>query len=150
MRHRIFGKKLGRNHNQRQALLRNLTKSFLTYGFISTTSAKAKAVSPTINHLCAKIINQPEETAKRELVKIFQSLSRVNFIYSAVKSVYTGSSTFLKQTSIKRRQGDDALIVKLSFTKPVSLTPPPPVKSQKTIVKQKKEIKPVPKKKEKN
>jgi large subunit ribosomal protein L17 len=46
MRHRVKGKKLGRDSAQRKALLRNLVTSFLEKERIRTTLAKAKATRP--------------------------------------------------------------------------------------------------------
>lgn len=41
MRHRVYGKKLGRNTSQRKALKRSLTLALLQHGRITTTRAKA-------------------------------------------------------------------------------------------------------------
>ena len=46
MRHRIKGKKLGRNTAQRKALLRNLVTSFLDKERVRTSLSKAKAIRP--------------------------------------------------------------------------------------------------------
>jgi large subunit ribosomal protein L17 len=46
MRHRVKGKKLGRETAQRKALLRNLVTSFMEKERIRTTLAKAKATRP--------------------------------------------------------------------------------------------------------
>ncbi len=46
MRHRVKGKKLGRETAQRKALLRNLVTSFVEKERIRTTLAKAKATRP--------------------------------------------------------------------------------------------------------
>jgi large subunit ribosomal protein L17 len=46
MRHRVKGKKLGRETAQRKALLRNLVTSFLEKERMRTTLAKAKATRP--------------------------------------------------------------------------------------------------------
>ena len=46
MRHRVRGKRLGRDSAQRKALLRSLVTSFLEKGRIRTTLAKAKATRP--------------------------------------------------------------------------------------------------------
>lgn len=46
MRHRVKGKKLGRNSAQRKALLRNLVTSFLDKERVRTSLSKAKAVRP--------------------------------------------------------------------------------------------------------
>jgi len=46
MRHKVKGKRLGRDSAQRKALLRNLTTSFMEKERISTTLSKAKALRP--------------------------------------------------------------------------------------------------------
>lgn len=119
MRHRLFGKQLGRNHNQRQALLKNLVKSVFDHGSIKTTYAKTQAVISLVEKLSHAITCRPETFAKDELAKIFQSRKRVNEIYSTFKTTFSDqTSNFTKVVKIKRRIGDDALIVKLSFVKP--------------------------------
>jgi large subunit ribosomal protein L17 len=120
MKHRVFGKKLGRNHNERQALFRSLTRSMFIYGSINTTEAKAKSVVSTIESLSNTIISKPELTAKRELFKTLQDQTWVNNVVKTFKEVFGDqTSNFTQMTRIKRRFGDDALIVKLSFVKPV-------------------------------
>ena len=120
MKHRVFGKKLGRNHNERQALFRSLTISMFIYGSINTTEAKAKSVVSTIESLSNTIISKPELTAKRELFKTLQDQTWVNNVVKTFKEVFGDqTSNFTQMTRIKRRFGDDALIVKLSFVKPI-------------------------------
>lgn len=46
MRHKVKGKRLGRDSAQRKALLRNMTTSFIEKERISTTLPKAKALRP--------------------------------------------------------------------------------------------------------
>jgi large subunit ribosomal protein L17 len=45
MRHKNLGRKLSRNSDHRQALLRNMAKALLIHGAIRTTEAKAKELS---------------------------------------------------------------------------------------------------------
>lgn len=120
MRHRVFGKKLGRTHNQRQALLKNLTRSIFIHGSIKTTNAKAKAVHSLIEKISTKIITKDELIAKRELFKILQDQTWVNNVVSEFKKVFGNqSSNFTKIEKIKFRYGDDSLVVRLSFVKPI-------------------------------
>ncbi len=42
MRHRVEGRKFGREMDQRRLMMRNLVKSLIDYGRITTTLAKAK------------------------------------------------------------------------------------------------------------
>lgn len=44
MKHAVFGKKLSRNTNERKQLFRNLIKSLVDQGFVTTTHAKVKAI----------------------------------------------------------------------------------------------------------
>jgi large subunit ribosomal protein L17 len=44
MRHRVAGRKLGRDSAQRKALFRNLTTELFRHGQIRTTEAKARAI----------------------------------------------------------------------------------------------------------
>lgn len=48
MRHRVAGRKFGRNTNQRKALLRNLAVSLILHERITTTEAKAKSIRPVV------------------------------------------------------------------------------------------------------
>lgn len=49
MRHRVYGKKLGRNKNQRQALFKSLVRELKLHGSIKTSLAKAKAASSQVS-----------------------------------------------------------------------------------------------------
>ena len=120
MKHRIVGKKLGRNYNERQALFRSLTRSMFIHGSINTTETKAKSVISIIESLSNIIISKPELIAKRELFKVLQDQTWVNNVVKTFKEVFDNqTSNFTQMTRIKHRFGDDALIVKLSFIKPI-------------------------------
>lgn len=51
MRHRVKGRHLGRNANQRRALYRNLITELFRRERITTTEAKAKAIKPLAEKL---------------------------------------------------------------------------------------------------
>ena len=51
MRHKVAGRKLGRNSAQRKALFRNLVTELFWHERIRTTEAKAKAVRPYAERL---------------------------------------------------------------------------------------------------
>lgn len=145
MRHRNFGKILGRNHHQRQALLLGLTRSVFTYGFVETTDAKAKAVKGLVENLCASAVRNNLD-ARRNLYCYLQNHHWVNDVVAKMTATFPGQqSNFVKITNIKRRQGDDTLIVKLSLVKPISFlkkpvktTPPqkePPKATKPKVIK---------------
>lgn len=150
MKHRIFGKKLGRNHHERQALIRSLTKAIFIHGSIQTTMAKSELIVPKVESLSNIIMTKPELVAKRELFKTFQNPSWVNNIVKIMKETFSGqTSNFTKTVKVGKRFGDDSLMVKLSFVKPVkfetSKKKEAPAKNAKTE-KLKKETKKVAKK----
>jgi large subunit ribosomal protein L17 len=132
MNHRKFGKKLGRNTRERQALFKSLAKSVFTYGAIETTQAKAQSVAPVVEKLANHIVTHSQLLAERELSRYFQDRNFVKDVYSTFKSVFGDqTSNFTKMWKIKYRQGDDALIVKLSFVKPYALDLKKEVKEDK-------------------
>ena len=59
MKHRIFGKKLGRNYNERKSLFNAQTRSMFIHGAIQTTEAKAQALVSTIESLANTIVTKP-------------------------------------------------------------------------------------------
>ncbi len=54
MRHRRVGRKLHRERDQREALMRSLARSLVMKESIITTEAKAKAVRPYVERLVSK------------------------------------------------------------------------------------------------
>ena len=147
MRHRIFGKKLGRNHNERKALFNAQTRSMFIHGSIQTTEAKAKAVVSLVESLSNTIITKPELIAKRELFRYLQKQSWVNNVVKTMKEIFDGqTSNFTRITRVKRRFGDNAIIVKLEFVKPVKFEKNKPKKVEEKTNKKNVSKKPVVKK----
>lgn len=66
MRHRIHGRKLGRDSEHRRAMLRNLAAGLFEHGQIETTLAKAKAVQPFVEKLIT-VARAGTLTARRRL-----------------------------------------------------------------------------------
>ncbi len=51
MRHRVYGRILGRRTNHRKAMFRNMAVALFTHGQITTTVPKAKALRPFVERL---------------------------------------------------------------------------------------------------
>ncbi len=130
MKHRIFGKKLGRNHHTRQALFRTQINSLFLRGSITTTAAKVKALTPLAEKICTRLVSQTNLEACRLLSRYVPDRNLARRLVEFYKNSFNGrSSNFLKTAKIKFRQGDDSLMVKLAFYQDVK--PPVAVKPSK-------------------
>ncbi len=136
MRHQKYGRKLGRNHHQRQALFKSLLKAICQHGQIETTQAKAKSVQPLVE----KIVHHAQRgnLADRHLLyRYFQNRHLVNDTIAIIQATFPKqTSNFTKMVKISRRQGDDSLITRFSFVKPLVK---PELKAVETVKKNKKE-----------
>jgi large subunit ribosomal protein L17 len=135
VKHRVYGKILGRNRNKRAALFRNLVQSLILAEKIQTTEAKAKAVKGLVD----KIINQAKSPTTRRLVSQFLVRKEpfeklVKDLVPRLKSRSSGYSSIVK---IGRRLGDRAMMVQMKL-----LTEEAKVESKPKDVKLAKEAKP--------
>ncbi len=115
MIHSVFGTKLSRDTNQRQALLKGLVGALIRSSAIETTEAKAKAVRGLVEDLITKArrgtvsdLRQIESVvADRELV---EKLSHE--IAPRIKSKKGGYTRLIKKGF---RVGDNAPMVRMEF-----------------------------------
>jgi len=123
MRHRISGRHLGRDTNQRHSLYRTQLRSLFTYGYIKTTVAKAKSIVPLAEKIAAAAV-KADLNSRRYIFTFFQDRNVVNNIVTAFSATFPGkTSNFTQLNNVKFRYGDNALIVKLSFVKEVNTIP---------------------------
>lgn len=115
MRHRVYGKHLGRNRNQRKALFKGLVRSLILHESITTTEAKAKAVKGLIDKLVVK--GKGGSASAKQFVQGFLPDAAVS-----QKLLEEVAPRFLKRTSgftslvkLGRRLGDGAMMVKVSW-----------------------------------
>ena len=113
MRHRVYGKKLGRTKNQRTALFKSLVRGLILSGSIETTESKAKAVKGLVD----KIISQAKSPNTRRLVSQFISDKAIadKLINEIVPRLSDRSSGFTSIIKIGSRQGDRAMVVRMSL-----------------------------------
>lgn len=113
MRHRVYGKKLGRTKNERTALFRNLVQSLLISESIETTETKAKAIKGLID----KLVNQAKTPATRRLVSQF--LTNKTFSEKLIKDIAPRlkdrNSGYTSIIKVGRRLGDSSMIVRMSL-----------------------------------
>jgi large subunit ribosomal protein L17 len=115
MRHRINGKKLSLDHDQRKALFKNLINSLILHGQIKTTEAKAKAV----RRLAEKLITKGKEQtlhARRLIAAFLQNKKAVNKIVDELAPLFKKRpGGYTRIVRLGERRGDNAPIVRLEL-----------------------------------
>lgn len=115
MRHRLFGRKLGRDRDHRKALFKNLVTSLILHEQIKTTEAKAKA----IKGLADKVITKGKTGslhARRTLAGVLTSRSAVEKVIKILGPRFQQrTSGFTRIIRLGKRKGDDASLVRLEL-----------------------------------
>ena len=115
MRHRISGKKLSLNHDQRKALFKNLINSLILHGQIRTTEAKAKGV----RRLVEKLITRGKEQtlhSRRLIAAFLQNKKAVNKIVDELAPLFKKRpGGYTRIVRMGERRGDRAPMVKLEL-----------------------------------
>jgi len=109
MRHRVIGKKLNRDKDHRQALMKNLASSLLLHGKIETTLVKAKFIRPFVE----KLITKAKDNSYNSLRLLRSRLGNeeaLNKLFSDIAPSYkerNGGYTRIQRTG-KIRKGDNS------------------------------------------
>lgn len=125
MNHRKYGYKLGRNRRERDALFRSQVRSVLEKGAIETTYAKTKAIRGLVENVVHSIMTVDGVGASRLISSYIQDKHLISRILSAVKTAFNGqTANFTRIQKTRIRQGDDAVMARISFVRPYSLSAP--------------------------
>ncbi len=117
MRHRVYGKHLGRNKNQRNALFKGLVRSLFLYESITTTEVKAKSVKGLVDTLISKG-KKGTNSAKEYIGAIIPDATVQKKLLEEIAPRYTDrDSGFATTMRVGRRLGDGAMMVKMSLVK---------------------------------
>lgn len=115
MRHRVRGKKLGRNTAQRKALFRQLIVSLFLKEEIKTTLAKAKSIKSLVD----KLVTKAKKSGLHQQRLIHAFLQNKKATKKLVKEI---APRFKKRTSgftqimrLGQRRGDNAMMVKIGL-----------------------------------
>lgn len=134
MRHRKAGKKLSRSQSHRKALFKNLLSALILHGEIKTTESKAKAVRRLFDKLVTKGKSGTFH-ARRLVASFLDNKQAVNKLVDEIAPRFKDRpGGFTRIIRLGRRQGDDALMVKLELVeKPeAEEKPKKPAKSEST------------------
>jgi len=126
MKKRVFGRRLGRDTNQRKALFRSLTTALVTHGRIDTTEAKAKAVRPFVEKLVTTS-KVGDLNARRQLLSKVPSTSIVDKLLDSVGPVFKNrAGGYTRLIRLGFRPGDNATMVRLEFVEELKDSPKKP------------------------
>jgi large subunit ribosomal protein L17 len=108
MRHRKSGFKLGRDKEQRDALIRGLMIALIEHGRIKTTIAKARAVQPELEQLIT-LARQDTPHARRMALSKLASKTAMRQLFARVPSTYADrAGGYSRITKLGPRLGDGA------------------------------------------
>lgn len=123
MRHRVRGRHLNRSANHRKALFKNLVVSLITHRHLQTSEAKYKAVKGLIDKL---VVRAKKKTvhSRRVLMAFLNSKKVVNLLVDEIAPELEGrTSGFTRSIPLGHRRGDDALLVRITFTQEEGIAP---------------------------
>ena len=112
MRHRVYGRHLGRNKDERDRLFKGLVSQLLLHGTIKTSEAKAKAIKGLVD----KIIN----LAKKK--KLSEKNLQERLIKEVLPKLGDRTSGYTSLVRLGTRLGDQTMMVKMSLIGTVNKT----------------------------
>ena len=117
MRHKVVGRKLGRDTGHRRAMYRNLVTDLLGYEKITTTEAKAKEV----RGLAEKMITLGKEGglhSRRQALSFIIDTKVAEKVFAELAPRYAERpGGYTRITKLGRRLGDGATMVQLELVK---------------------------------
>ncbi|MFH1280794.1 MAG: 50S ribosomal protein L17 [Candidatus Beckwithbacteria bacterium] len=115
MKHRMKGKKLGRNIKQRKALFKSLITNLIFKQQIKTTEAKAKAIKPLIDKLMTKA-KQGSLSYRRQVIGFLSHQKAANHLFDVVApQTKKRTSGFTRVVRLGQRKGDNTMMAKIEF-----------------------------------
>ena len=117
MKKNKFGYKLNRSSGARRALFRSLSKALIVNGSIKTTYTKAAAVKPEIEKL-VKLAKNDDLASRRRVYSMLGNDRETSYkLVKEVAVLFKGMvSGYTKVEELGRRKGDDARIVRFSWS----------------------------------
>jgi len=115
MRHKVAGRKLGRDTGHRRAMYRNLVTDLLGYEKITTTEAKAKEV----RGLAEKMISLGKEgglSSRRQALSFIMDKKIAEKVFTELAPRYADRpGGYTRITKLGPRLGDGAAMVQLEL-----------------------------------
>jgi large subunit ribosomal protein L17 len=120
VRHRVYGKHLGRNKDQRKALFKGLMYALFSYGTIQTSETKAKAIKGLVD----KVINFAKDKNIHNLQSYVSDKDlRERLVKEISPKVGNRTSGYTRLVKLGTRIGDQTTMVKMSLIGAEELKP---------------------------
>ena len=114
-RHGYKGRKLHRERDQREALVKGLADSLVKYEAIETTLPKAKEVVPYVEKLITKA-KKGDLHNRRQVISGLQTVASGHKLVDDIAPKLSGrTSGHLRIERTRLRRGDNAQLAKVSF-----------------------------------
>ena len=122
-RHGYKGRKLHRERDQREALVKGLADSLIKYESIETTLPKAKEVVPYVEKLITKA-KKGDLHNRRQIISDLQTIASAHKLVDEIAPKLKGrTSGHLKIERTRLRRGDNAQLARVSFVDDLSEAP---------------------------
>jgi len=122
-RHGYKGRKLHRERDQREALVKGLADSLVKYEAIETTLPKAKEVVPYVEKLITKA-KKGDLHNRRQVLSSLQTVASAHKLVDEIAPKLQGrTSGHLRIVKTKLRRGDNAQLAKVSFVDDLTEAP---------------------------
>lgn len=120
-RHGFSTRKLGRERDQRRALIRNLATSLVEYETIETTLPKAKEVLPYVEKLITKAKKNTLHSRRQVISKLDTVTASHKLIDEITPKLSARNSGHLRIEKTRLRRGDNAQMARVSFVDDLSV-----------------------------
>ena len=122
-RHSYKGRKLHRERDQREALIKGLADSLIKYESIETTLPKAKEVVPYLEKLITKA-KKGDLHSRRQVISSLHTIASAHKLVDELAPKMAGrSSGHLRIERTRLRRGDNAQLARVSFVDDLSAAP---------------------------
>ena len=128
MRHRVYGKKLSRNKNERTALFKSLVQELVLHGTITTTESKAKAIKGLVDKIINLAKSERSSSSSKNTKRLLQAyfsnkLLQERLVSEIAPKLNNRVSGYTSTVRMGVREGDRTTLVKMSIIGSENLKP---------------------------
>lgn len=114
-RHGYQGRKLGRERDQRRALIKSLLEALIINESIETTESKAKEIRPTIEKLVTKA-KKGDLHSRRQVISSLQTVESAHKLVDDISKRYASrNGGYVRISRTRVRRGDNTQLAKIEF-----------------------------------